>query len=1117
MGSRKDGTGNRSSFRIGDIVVHPDRYVIIREGVEVSLAPKTMDLLVELAEANGKPVSRDDLLKSVWKNQDLDDNAINKAVSELRDKLGDDHVAAPRYIKTVRKVGSSKGGYRLIPPVIFEKGYRRRGRQDCTWSDGSPYVGLAAFDAHHANVFFGRRRMQEKVLEAMRAQLDNGSRLVLLHGASGSGKTSLLRAGVIPKLMKPSDNDDLHALAVAHCDLASAQPGDVIRALATALATWTLGNRPVFPPQSIDEFKRFLAETPHRIGDFIDEAFRHNLDQKVAKKPFAHLLLVIDHGEKLVDSMSDDTSAQESFSRAIEALCESEHTLTTMVVRGDCYLKLQETLPDLIERKGSDGHIDILRPSPGEIAEIIRYPAECARLDFEQDPDGGVYLDDQLIDDAKGKPDVLPLLQHTLRQLYELRDAETGMLTFAAYRAMGGLEGAIAHRADEVFSALSPEARESLDYVLSKLFVIKIDSEAIKRGGLSLDAFYAPARALINAFIDARLFVSEKGDQGRPCFGVAHEALLRRWPKALDWSRKNQRLLKARVDLKVAADRWHDNGRRKDHLLNPGIPLIEANEIANEKGVSLSEEETDLIRQSNRQRVFNLRLRRIVIAGLVVLSVVSISMAMIAAESAADAELQRDYAAKSNTLVIGEIADRMDANADSELIKKITGVAIEYCEGLDIESTGIDELISCSRAYRKLGEVQISQSDHRSALANIDRSVRLSEKALGKAPESIKTLTEAGEAESWRGIALRRAGDLNGAISAWQAYLRHTEKLVARHSTDPMSHLQMSYALTNLGLAEIELGHYKQALDLLSRSERLKKSPSARRDKKREDDAYELAVTSSFICNIYAKTGRLSEAKKCYLEQIVAVRTLLKARSDANDWRRQLANFLRFHAESELDLGNPIEAKNSIDDAINQYRLLLSADPDNDDWALYSAQAHLLAGEIARAKGDLASAQTYFRFVEQSASSRPKPSKPWTRLLVSAQFKLSRYGSNRPDAKGMSAAIASFKALHHSDKSDKKTGLALAEMLVSHAEYYRSIGDGTSSKLAALEAIRLLKQSKALGQEDERFHLSLDVRAHFSAGELQQACVLASNKALIEHQHIDYVSMPLSDTACPSI
>ncbi|SBV50890.1 transcriptional regulator [Xanthomonas bromi] len=126
-----------------------------------------------------------------------------------------------------------------------------------------------------------------------------------------------------------------------------------------------------------------------------------------------------------------------------------------MLIRSDFYPRLIDALPDIVELKRGDGHVDLLPPRDGEIGQIIRVPAAMAGLRFEEDRSGAGRLNDVL-------RDALPLLQHLLHALHAQR-RDDGVLTFAAYRAPGGLEGALAHHADWTFRALPSDAQAALN------------------------------------------------------------------------------------------------------------------------------------------------------------------------------------------------------------------------------------------------------------------------------------------------------------------------------------------------------------------------------------------------------------------------------------------------------------------------------------------------------------------------------------------------------------------------------------------------------------------------------------------------------------------------------
>ncbi|GAE56567.1 transcriptional regulator [Xanthomonas arboricola pv. pruni MAFF 301420] len=183
------------------MLVEPERLALIDDGQTIALEPRMMEVLIALAERAGEVVSAEQLLIEVWHGSFYGDNPVHKTIAQLRRKLGDDS-RQPRYIETIRK-----RGYRLLPKVVFPDDYRGAVMGTQVWGHGSPYVGLQAFDPAHAEVFFGRSHAIAQVLGAMRAQLHSQRGLVLVSGASGCGKTSLLRAGVVPLLAQPGGLD----------------------------------------------------------------------------------------------------------------------------------------------------------------------------------------------------------------------------------------------------------------------------------------------------------------------------------------------------------------------------------------------------------------------------------------------------------------------------------------------------------------------------------------------------------------------------------------------------------------------------------------------------------------------------------------------------------------------------------------------------------------------------------------------------------------------------------------------------------------------------------------------------------------------------------------------
>lgn len=1052
MPDRRDGNGDlgaHSHFRIDDLLVQPDRLLVIRNGEEIPLEPKMMALLVMLAEHSGKTVSKENLLAEIWSDDDYSDSPLNTTVSRLRSRIADD-ARKPRYIETVSKLG-----YRMIAQVSLPPDYRRQ--PEVRWTNGSPYVGLSAFDETHTTVFCGRGRVVGDLLRAMRNQIENERRFVLIVGASGCGKTSLLRAGAIPQLRKQEGFDGLRAVSVAACDLAAAHDGDPLTPLIAALSTWSIEGRTVFPPQTTEQMKAQLIGSPRTIAEFIAAAFSHPTGRKLAEEPLAHLLLTIDHAEALVARADIGAAARGAFEQVLLALCACPHVLVTMIVRSDFYPKLSESLRALSERKAGDGHLDVFIPDKGEITEIIRTPAWAADLEFEANAGNRKRLDDELRDAALAQPDALPLLQHTLHMLYD-RCKEDRKFTFAAYDAIGGLEGAIAHRADEVYAALPATAQARFYTVLSRLVVVQPESDAVSARRTDSDAFDADARVLIDAFIGARLFVGGL-HKGRPSFGVAHEALLRQWPKAADWVQENRRLLMAKTRLQRASQRWENEGRGRDHLLNPGRPLAEALEVIETNVSDLGPLEREYVSQSMHQARRMQRLRRAAVSLLVVLTSASLAMAVISVRSSKAAAEQRQKSTDLTNFMVGEIVDQIDAKGDLDSIERITGKVLEYCRQTTPPAMRVVDLTACSKAARKLGEVRMDQSEHDQALPLIAYAIELSNEAADSEPDNPEAVMEAGRAHASMGKLHWTRFDYDGAIDSWRRYLKRAEQLLEIEPLNAYFMMDKSYALTNLGSAFRRIGDMDAAISHLQRSSALKEKAIAIDDDDNAEWIFNDIGTKSMIAEIDRFAGRLRSADAAYEKQISRLEVLVGQERNVLERTKELANLLQARALVALDLGETERAQDLIDRAVILLSELTAKEPGNDKWHHHYANALYYSAEVARLRGDGSSARTHFLRTLDLLRSKSEQS-PFAKALDS--LLVFRIGMLHNDSTGEKAAAVAIEALRASIRgSDYELRKITADALLLRAAARRQRGDRNGALVDARSALDVLSDTES--------------------------------------------------------
>ncbi|MGO1068522.1 nSTAND1 domain-containing NTPase [Lysobacter sp. CA199] len=1060
-----------SQFRIGALLVQPDRLAIVRDGVSIALEPRMMEVLIALAERAGEVISAEQLLIEIWRGTFYGDNPVHKTIAQLRRRLGDSS-REPDYIETIRK-----RGYRLVARVSFPDDYRSGLPRAASWTQGSPYVGLRSFDQQHSGVFFGRSRATAELLATLREQVDNQRRFVLVSGASGCGKTSLLRAGVMPLLRQDGGFDGLHALASAYFDLGACRGGDLLARLAQALCEWSLDGRPVFLPTETDGLSQQLRQTPGAVHARLDDAFAR---RTVALAERAHLLLVVDHSEAAVAAPGITEADRRDFGAALSTLCASPRVAIIAITRSDFYPALIERVPGLAELKAGDGHIDLLTPRVGEIGQIIRAPAALAGLSFEEDPDSSIRLDDLLRDAAAAHPDSLPLLQHTLQALYE-RQSTAGVLSLSTYRELGGLEGALAHRAEQVYAELPAAAQASLERVLAALIVIRPDSDAVTARRVlwsSLDD--AAARELAEAFVRARLFVGELSG-GEPGFGVAHEALLRQWPRAREWSSENRLLLQARERLQRAARRWASEGRRADHLLNPGRPLAEAREAARRLPDDLDADDLQFLHASERQQRRKQWLRASAIGALCALALVAIGLGLQAWQARREAERRRDQAQQLVSFMLGDLAEQLRPIGNLKLLDSVGSQALTYLEHMPEGDMQPRELVSHARALRTVGEVLMNQARFPEARAAFERAQEASARALAGAPDSLEALAESGTTAYWLGYHDYQQKKFDGARIHWQAYLKASEGLVERAPQEPRWQLELSYALNNLGTLAYSGQRSDEAGELFARSVAIKRALLAR---KPQDKSlrYELVDSLSWLSTAQDLNGQLAAAAQGYAAQTQMLRELVDSEPDADEWRRKLATSLLRSSVLALDRGLLDEAERDITEATRLLADLVELQPDNRVWRRHLGHAYAHGGWIAAMRGAREEALQRLRQAQRTLAplmAQADPPPEWRLLEATVRLRLAQTDPATTQEQA-DTVVADLRLLQRQAPDDLPNRSTLARALSWRGERYAAAGDAARARADWNDARELL--AAAAPQSRDRGVLDSWARAQIGLG-----------------------------------
>lgn len=609
----------KESFMFGDWLVQEQANLLRRDTETQALEPLVMSVLVALCERPGEVVSADDLLRRCWKDAAVGDNPVHKTIAILRRALGD-QATEPRYIETIRKKG-----YRTVAAVQAATTVGAG-----SWTQGSPFLGLSSFNADHAAVFHGRRRAIEKLLTGL-VQLKKSAReLVLILGPSGSGKTSLVQAGLLPALSRP--DSPLRVVSATCLDLADLGAQNAFVAIASAMLDWEIDGKPIFSGRSADNLGRSLQVSPELVDTEIRQALQNFPESRFA--------LFLDRLEVLFSHPQIDSVTRALILALIDRLATSSRVLVISACRNDFYPQLAAE-PLLMANKEHGGHFDLAPPTRAELAQMIRLPAIAAGLSFGVDPETHARVDDLLCESAATSPDALPLLQYTLHELYCQR-SRTGELQAQVLSQLGGLEGAIGKRAETVVARLSDAERDSLPDVLS-LLVTFVDDETIASRRAPWSALTtAEQRTLVTVLVEQRLFVSTLvGDA--PGFGVAHEALLRRWPRVSQWIASHRQALHLRGRLATQAGRWIADNRSQDLLIPSGKQLAESLELRKDSSIALDTDTLSLIEASRSRDARLHRIQRGVMAAIVALAVLSSILGISAfhAQRQAEAEARR--------------------------------------------------------------------------------------------------------------------------------------------------------------------------------------------------------------------------------------------------------------------------------------------------------------------------------------------------------------------------------------------------------------------------------------------------------------------------------------------
>lgn len=638
---------------------------------------------------------------------------------------------------------------------VHHHGHRaRRGVLDGS-GDGTqqcPYPGLASFGAQFTQWFYGRDQVVATVCQRLDGRLRGGGPLMVI-GPSGAGKSSLLAAGVLPAIGRGA----LPVEGSASWRRLLMSPTDT-PALALARA---LGSE-----DAVDEWR---ADPDRCVAD----VWRH-------ADPDGHpgLVLIVDQFEEVFTLCADETERQ-WFIAVLDRISRSpaNDTIVILGLRADWYSAC--TAYDHLR--------DALRADPilldpmtdAEINEAIRTPAGDVGLEVE---DGLVELllaDLGAFDDtgrdgagatARSWAGKLPLLAHALRATWQQRDGN--VLTVDGYRLTGRIQAAIATTAEQLFASLTPASRDVARTLFLRLVFVGRDADDVRRHVRHADLVRdlpdpELAATVVDKFTRGRLLTTEQDT-----VSIAHEALIRAWPRLRGWIDQDRTGNLVRQDLEATAAAW-DTARREPALLYRGNRLLLADSWASRHPDQMTATVAAFLASAHRQERRGRRLRRVAVASITVLALVASVVAAYALhqgnllQAAAEKAVSDQLAAEAQQVLATDpalaaqltlLAYRRDPSQDN--LARLLAT-----QNIPIPTTLATPIQNVSAiAYRPTGHV-LATGDRSGTMRLWDITDPIRPHAMGQPLTSQATSIRAlAFSPDGRHLA---AGGANGAISLW--------------------------------------------------------------------------------------------------------------------------------------------------------------------------------------------------------------------------------------------------------------------------------------------------------------------------------------------------------------
>ena len=875
-----------------------------------------------------------------------------------------------------------------------------------------PYRGLRVFDVDDAPFFFGREALVQWLLNKLRPATEGQqvNRFLAIVGSSGSGKSSVARAGLVAAI-KRGEIQNSSCWPVTVC-----RPGpDPIESLAVALSRIVnIGQGASALADLIAEFKR--SENTFHL------TVRRSLPEN---SPDMRLVLLLDQFEEVFTLCTKDELRGALVANLLYAAKVAQgQTLVIITMRADFYGKCAANTE--LAAALSDHNFLVGPMTDNELRRAIERPAQLVGCEFD------TGLVDLLVQDVHNQPGALPLLQHALLELWNKREGRR--LTVKAYQEIGKLEGALQRRADAILKAFSEDERELCRRTFLRLTQPGEGTEDTKRRAsmqelLSWSGKSTAEEEIIQKLADASLLTTEGDLSHKDAFvEVAHEALIRNWSQLRKWIDLDRAGLRTRTRLTEAVRDWKSSGYDATYLYI-GARLAVANEWAASHPHDLSAEEAEFLGCSREAQLSReeselaaaqrlaraeaeraqeaekrakeqseasskLRRRAIVAGGAAVAALILLGLSAVEmfqetkarnnAESLAKAANDaRDQADGLINFMLFDLRDKLQPIGRLNILDDVTKKAKEYLERLPKDLLSTQRLQEQNVMLRNLGDVLVLQGKLQEAMDVYRQGLATAKRLTEQDKSNASWQRELAASYERVGNALEAQGKLPEALDVYQQSLNIQRTLAEQNKSNAGWQRDLSASYNNVGDVLEAQGKLSEALDAYQKGLNIQRI-LAEEDKSNTGWQRNLSVSYEKVGGILQAQGKLPEALAVY-QQSMKIRHILAAQDKSNTgWQRDLS-------VSYEKIGDVLRTQGKLPEAFDVYqqelaiaKRLAAQDESNTDWQRDLSVSYEKVGGVAEAQGKLPEALDAYSQslnMRKTLVSRDKFNADWQRDL----------------------------------------------------------------------------------------------------------------------------------------